>query len=262
MLSSASLKHDDFEDLVIAVKAAPGSPDDRLFLLRHDRSQGTWAESSSAFDAPGSIVNLQSSGALLFAGIHHSPSASDTLVFDSNLVLRDRIPGWIVLLMTNGSFVWEHSEPHFAPTFPTELFLYDGASRQSRQIFPLRPFHPYRKALIRAIQAAYDRAGWRWCAEHNHHCDAERLDTSLVRIVADPEGDSLAFAIGYDEHPTSLRRQSDRFVIYLYRHVSDPTKISYTERPLPRGAPPPTRESLLAALGRRPAHPGPPDSPS
>lgn len=183
----------------------------------------------------GSIDGLYETDAFYFIEGHVNPSAACTLVASKrDLSVRGVFDGWIRAVLDHDEVVYQHSEPHFAPTHYVELSLYNAAPDTSRQLYPPRPSPPIRRRYQRQVQSAYDRcqrneATRRACggafAENNHHGDARLFDNWLGDLVANPATDAIAFQITFDD----IAKASPVEVIYIYRHVSDPRRMQLRE---------------------------------
>ncbi len=123
-------------------------------------------------------------------------------------ILYDR---WVLL---------RRSQPHFAPTYPTELELYDLETLSGITIFPPTPPPPLRKEIMLREARTYFQLGKDWCNKRNHHCDPQRLDAALQGPpVYSPESDALAFMVGYHETVLDTSEPSRRSAVYIYRGV-------------------------------------------
>lgn len=163
-----------------------------LIIVYRDLDEAAQALHAVRRDAPGarpqtaafdlSPAATCSGNALMHAGstgrrgnfdwveLHFDPSAACTVVFDERLRERARLWGWPVAA-TRGRLLFQRSEPHFAPTHPLEIGLFDPDYQLDRAIFPpggLRPDHP-----------------------------TERL----VDILASADGDALAFTTEGEGRP-------------------------------------------------------------
>jgi hypothetical protein len=227
--------------------------DNSFYLFRLDKPNGRWSGTklhwpefeTAATDGRvkscqgGSFGQIVTSGDFIYLDGHVSPSASCTMVTTRDLTVRGTFYGWIVGQFQAGRVVYEHSQVHFAPTHYVELSIYDPAHRTSLKIYPLKPYQRVRLAYISAVRAAYDKCCPRVLPDKtvapplqdcggqfgNHHCDAELFDNSLRdKLETNTVTDSLAFSTTFgdatEKHPV---------VVYVYRNISDPTKMQFRE---------------------------------
>jgi hypothetical protein len=217
-----------------------------LRVIALDRATSRWAELRHA-ERSGAVSGIRRIGGFFSIRLHHTPSSDSELVLDSRLAVHDRVPGWVVAVVDERRVLYQKGQPHFAPTFETELFLYELATRKRSRIFPSAPDGAYRASLVERTARAYREAGERWCAERNHHCDPERLDSYLsAGPVTSAETDSLAFVVSYDEAPLESGGER-RAVLYLVRGLTTGL-LESVEVPLAPAADLPSADELRGFL--------------
>jgi len=176
-----------------------------LHLLFHDRKSGRWARarltdrerrnSDPGWPGWGSVVRLTRAGSRLYAGLHHSPSAETTLVFDTALQRVDTLDGWVVAARNEGEVLYHGSMVHFAAVHPATLHRYDPDRMQSRRLFPCQPrARPYRQWVeeLRSLHAARDTA---WFSRRNHPMDPTLFSRSIRRVQVDTGGYEVHFEV-------------------------------------------------------------------
>ncbi len=163
---------------------------------------------------------MSKTGRFYLLRLHQSPSASTELVITKELQLHGHTPGDAVAILDDRRVLLRRSQPHFAPTYSTELKVYDLETLSGVSIFPPVPPPPLRSEIILQFARKYAEAGKIWCNKKNHHCDPQRLDTSLWRApVYNPETDALAFMIRYNEAALDTLERTGRSAVYVYRGV-------------------------------------------
>jgi hypothetical protein len=236
------------ETRIVATYVLEGNREsDRLYVFRQAKPQGSWRaaevrwpESSDTSCQGGSIIKIRAVNGFLYLDGHVTPSASCTMVLTESLTLHDTLLGWPVAYFRDGRVVYQHSEPHFAPTHYAELSIYDPVSRRSRKIYPPSPATPLRRQYIEKTRTAYARC----CADHppadcggafavhNHHCDPELFENSIDKVTVNDAGDSLTFKARFED----IAGTSE--VIYSFSHLR---KGKPKVRETPAGHPGPIR---------------------
>jgi len=127
---------------------------------------------------------------------HINPSAECTVVLSPDLSVRAVLAGWPVAALADGRLVYQRNQVHFASVHPVVLALFDPRRPPEIALYPPRPAGEIRRAHVDRLRDVYTAA---WCNAHNHSCDPERFDEHVSgRVVADPSGDALAFALAWD----------------------------------------------------------------
>jgi hypothetical protein len=218
------------------------SPADVLYVFRLDRDDGKWRAVELRWPADpdrycqgGSIVEITQSQHFVFLDGHRTPSASCTMVLTNDLAFHDTVWGWKRALFDGDLLVYEHSQPHFAPTHPVEVSIYDAVTRRHTPLYPLPHDPPLRRRYLAKVRAAYARCCRarvpRGCGgafvDRNHHCDPQLFDQALVEVAADEASDALALVVRFEdivaEHPS---------VLYVYRHLTRLGPLEVRELPL------------------------------
>jgi hypothetical protein len=225
---------------IVATYAVEGHLlDDHLYVFRLAKARGTWSgaevrwpKSSKTDCTGGSITRIVEANGYIYLAGHLNPSAECTMVLTKSLALSATLDGWPVAHFADGRIVYEHSEPHFAPTHYAELSIYDPVRRRERQIYPPKPESPLRRQYREKVGIAYARC----CADHpsgdcggsfanrNHHCDPELFNNSVDKVVVSDATDSLAFTALFDDIVDEKPR-----VTYVFRHLKT-GKPAYRER--------------------------------
>lgn len=199
-----------WDDVVQQARALP----DQFEILLLDKTAARWRRATlSADHLPkadgtlrlglwGSIVGITHAPQHLLVEAHVSPSATVTLVLTRSLEPKAMFYGWPLFSLPSGSIAYYRSHPHFAPTHPFELYVFDPVTGADRMVYPLKPYDEPRRAFIEQMRVAYAKAGDAWCRERNHHCDPERFDSSGGREWAvDPGGSAMAFLAIFGNAP-------------------------------------------------------------
>ena len=131
---------------------------------------------------------------------HINPSAEITYVFSKDYKHVRTLNGWIRATLPNESFVYQHSQPHFAPTHSVELSIFDPIGMAERAIYPPRAASDVRKNFVKRVAQAYAARGEAWFREHNHPMDPERFDSALLgEIVIAPNGERMQFNVRFGD---------------------------------------------------------------
>lgn len=203
----------------------------QVVAIRYDRDADRWTSRLLAVPHQGPIDRVERFDDRYAFRMRGSPSRAATIVLDDDLMLLDRLPGWIVTPPGEGPVVFRKNLVHTAPTHPVELYLYRPSQMEANiRIFPTLPGPDIRRQIIEQTEDAYERAGEDWCREQNHHCDAQRLDQRLSRrelVATNPEENAVAFLISYRPDPVDDPDQTTP-VLYVYRNLSG-ADIEYRE---------------------------------
>ncbi len=207
---------DTAETRIVATYVEEGDrrSEDRLFVFRRAKAQGTWISAEVRWPAGSeeacggrSITEIDVVHGFIYLTAHLTPSAECTLVLTEELQPRDTLYGWPVAYFQDGRVVYEHSQIHFAPTHYAELSIYDPATRRQQLLYPPKPETHERKAYREQVRVAYERC----CVEHpaadcgpvfadrNHHCDPDLFENSVGEVVVNDATDSLAFTAEFDD---------------------------------------------------------------
>src|SRR5207249_10666867 len=92
-----------------------------------------------------------------------------TLPVLSPLSLHDALPiCGELLVLPDGSIVYQHSQVHFAPTHSAEISVLNPATGAEKQIYPPKPYQPVRSAFIQRMSELYkqDRKSTRLNSSH------------------------------------------------------------------------------------------------
>lgn len=215
-----------------------------LFLDRLDRKSGAWrsvtiTEPSTKSDGSevscaGAVLNVKAMNDRLLVETHVTPSAGCLLIFSGDLRLEKSLYGWQVGQAGESRIVFHRSEVHFAAVHPAEIALYDLKTGRETQLFPRKPFQAIRLARIQQLKDFYD-GRQDWCKTNNDPCDPQQFDSSLEGPVASNDAeDALAFVISYEQvqlFAGDVQKPSGpKQVLYVFRHVSEDTKLEYRER--------------------------------
>jgi|ERR1051326_9127813 hypothetical protein len=140
-------------------------------------------------------------GQYLRAWCHINPSAGQLFVFSKELKLVRQIYGSELLVLPDGSIVYEHNQIHFAPTDSAEISIFNPATGREKQIYPPKPYQPVRAAFIQRMNELYKQRGEAWFREHNHHMDPARFDALLVvgSVRTDAGTQSMLFTVQYGD---------------------------------------------------------------
>jgi hypothetical protein len=185
--------------------AAADSP---LQAVRFARATGRWSARTIAWTeraaagAPARPWTACRSGLALgrFPGgfllrAHMNPSAECTVLLSPDLAVRAVLAGWPVATFADGRLVYQRNQVHFAPVHPVALALFDLRGGETA-LYPPRPPCGLRLARIERNRALFTES---WCRAHDHPCDPEALEESVVSDVAtDAAGDALAFVTAWD----------------------------------------------------------------
>lgn len=194
--------------------------DQRLNAWRYDKREGGWLQRTFETPRRGSIINVTGSRHFLFVKTHLTPSAGDTLVFTRDLEYREALSGWPLAVFGEDQLVWQHSMVHFAPVHAAEVSIYDPRSGEQRQIYPLKPYPPIRRAHMEKIAAAR-KLDYEWFTNH-----------VWGDVVVNNRTRSLAFEIAFDNKEYLSERDKLRIEVFRdYRR---------------RGGGGPSRELLMA----------------
>ncbi len=222
----------------------------RLHVWTLARNTGEANHAVFAEAGLGGVLDVTKAGRFLLITLHHSPSASTELVLTEDLHRHGRTPGDVVTILDDRRVLLRRSQPHFAPTYSTELEVYDLETLSGVSIFPPVPPPPLRRELMLRVGRTYAEAGEDWCNEKNHHCDPQRLDAVLRHMpVYNAETDALAFMIWYDETALDTLAPSGRSAVYVYRGLLTNT-IDYREVVVARSFDTLSPEELAAYLSR------------
>jgi hypothetical protein len=203
-LASYQVLDDAADVLVLWPRDADG--DGPLEAVRFARASGRWSARTIAWTESAAAGSLPStacrSGLALerFPGgfllrAHINPSAECTVVLGPDLAVRGVLAGWPVATFADGRLVYQRNQVHFAPVHPVALALFDLRGRETA-LYPPRPPRGLRLARIDRARSLLTAS---WCRAHDHPCDPETLDESVVSDVAvDPAGDALAFVTAWD----------------------------------------------------------------
>jgi len=139
-------------------------------------------------------------GQYLRAACHITPSAEQLFIFSKDLKFVRELYGGELLVLPDGSIVYQHSQVHFAPTHSAEISVLNPATGAEKQIYPPKPYQPVRSAFIQRMSELYKQRGEAWFREHNHHMDPERFDTLVVgSVTMDAAAKSIAFTVQYGD---------------------------------------------------------------
>ena len=146
----------------------------------------------------GSVTAVAHTNDYLYIDTHKSPSAGTELVLTRQLVPVAALDGWILLVLPNGTALYEHSMVHFAPTHSAEMWMFEPRSGRDRLLYPTRPYQPLRRSYIEEVKQIYAGIPDSWFAEHNHHGDPERFDSGFMPPpVANANGTTVAFIVKF-----------------------------------------------------------------
>jgi hypothetical protein len=210
-----------------------------LYILLRDGAAGRWQGAAiNEMDAGpenrhcfGSVVAIDSAPHALYFTTHITPSASCTFVTSPDLQFQDVLYGWFLSSFSDGTIIYHDSMVHFAPTHPAHLSLYDPVTRESRTVYPLRPYQPIREAHMARLRVIYNDPAW--CNRRNHHCDPASFDNSIGgTVVINDVTDSLAFVASYTQTELAAPGETPEAptqVLYVYRNVRDADGIEYRE---------------------------------
>ncbi|MGD1148023.1 MAG: hypothetical protein ABR961_08750 [Thermoanaerobaculaceae bacterium] len=181
----------------------PETLEDQLVVRLFDRSANRWFIAEVPGHGQGLVplgtpLKLYHQGGFFYVDTHLTPSAANTLVLDRELTPRQRLEGWIVALLPDEMVLYCLSGPHFRPTYPTQLSLYDPVHDCSQIVYPLEPYLPIRAKYIervRTLLAAHDRR-WLW----DHGFAAEDFDNSTRDYTSSADSRTLAFVATFNEY--------------------------------------------------------------
>jgi hypothetical protein len=199
-----------------------------LRLLLFDRRTSRFKQCALAGqEYIGSVLEIRRVGRFFYVELHFSPSAANNVVLTTDLRLRDYLVGWIVAVLPDGRVVYESSMTHFAPTHSPRLFVYEPTSKETRQIYPLKPYQALRLAHIEKARIAWSDDAW--CNAHNHHCDPEQFENDIGKVSVSPDSDALAFGVTFDNDLRRERQVKPTEVIYVYRGLTPGHRLRYRE---------------------------------
>ena len=213
-----------------------------IFIDQYDRRTQRWKSGAISaavakwqgmdVDCFGSVLAVVGFSDSYALETHINPSAGCELIVSRDLKLKDSLYGWIVGHFGDGGIVYHRSQRHFATVHPTEIAIYDPATKKDFNIFPHAPFQEVRLQETRELREFY-KTHQDYCQKANDPCDPEEFDSSLEgKVVTDDREHAMAFVISYDIQGYG---QSDdkpggpAQVVYVYRHVNDEAKMEYRE---------------------------------
>ena len=215
-------------------------PPDLLGTLRlalRDERTGRWTEGTitkagDEYSCLGSAMAIRASAERFLVETHLTPSAACTLVVAPDLRLVDAVPGGLLVPLSNGSFLYQRGQVHFAAIHPLEVALYDARARASRSLYPARPFGPVRQRARAAARTLYAELGAEWCAAQNHPCDPDRLDAWTDPQPPAVSADGTAAAVVVHLEVRDPRATTERFAekaLVVLRRLDRPDRIEVVE---------------------------------
>lgn len=228
-----------------------------LWIAEFDATRESWLQRSYSYGEPpigkqglGSVLSIFFSGPYLYAVLHYTPSATNTLQFSRDLTYRHSYYGWPLAPLSNGFWLYHNSMVHFAQTHPARVSVFDPASGQSRQIFPPDPSAPLQADWYGREAQAYARCGQAWFRDHNLPEDPGWADRAVVDWASNPVTDSAAISVIYSNEgfTCAVPKPGDLALIYVYLHPENPKEMQYREMqdPAPHGSSTAQLEQLLS----------------
>lgn len=144
----------------------------------------------------GSVLGILEMDKEIFIKTHINPSATCTLVLDTDLKLKENFFGWI-LEMAGPYAIVEMNQIHFAAVHPAELAIFDSERLDWSQIYPIKR-DPARDAFSKELTTrAPDK---KWCLENNNPCDPSNFDVDIRGINVSPDATSFTFDAVFSAH--------------------------------------------------------------
>jgi hypothetical protein len=106
-----------------------------LQVRAFDKRAGGWTYGSTP--AIGGVLRMQRAAGFVYVSGHASPSAALTVVLDQNLKVRNKLDGWVELVLADGRLVFQRSMTHFQPAHAALLAIYDPVSGLERTFYPV-----------------------------------------------------------------------------------------------------------------------------
>src|ERR1051326_4286409 len=119
-------------------------------------------------------------GQYLRAWCHINPSAGQLFVFSKELKLVRQLYGSELLVVPDGSIVYEHNQIYFAPTDSAEISIFNPATGREKQIYPPKPYQPARAAFIQRRSELSQQREEACFGEHRLQMDPARFDALVV----------------------------------------------------------------------------------
>lgn len=198
---------------------------DEITAFHINKKTAKWQRIKLTQNDIGSVLSVSKIGNFYVIKTHLTPSAATTVLLDSNLIEYDHIHGWIEFKLSNTQIIYHESMVHFAPIHETVLYLYDLPTKKAKKIFPLAAPDMIRQSFSNQIKIYYDKLGEKWCMEHNHPCDPNRLDSSVWQIIITDTA-KIAFIANYSSPYNRLKNdqlQSKHVnVLYVLKNIDRP----------------------------------------
>lgn len=148
---------------------------------------------------PGAIWNVERERTLILVGLRVAIDGIATSILTPELRRITVTYGMVLGTLPTGIVLYEHAQPHFAPTHYVRLAALDLKTRKEKDIYPPKPDDAVRRLAVDRDRKRYAALGFAWCAENNQHCDPERFDNSLYwEGGAEFDATAQAFAFGVD----------------------------------------------------------------
>ena len=198
-------RHVDADGFVIAFWQSETAS--RFDVIVGNRLRGSWKHAEYATAEPvgdprswrGPIWSVQRTGPFVLVGLRVAIDGIATSILTPDLDRVGVTYGVVLGVLPGGVVVYQHAQPHFAPTHYARVASLDTHTGQERDIYPPKPYDAVRRAAIRRERERYAKLGEGWCRENNQHCDAELFDSDLAstEIVVNSRRRAFAFGVEY-----------------------------------------------------------------
>ena len=201
-----------------------GAPLEVLMYQRATRKlmRRTVTPAETSDECFGSVLRIFGLAGYILVETHINPSASCTIVLDSELRVKHTLFGWSVAQLGQDAILLEEDEIHFASVHPLRLAVFDPAAGLAQEVYP-PDGDPLRERFSSDLNQHLPTAAW--CREHNHPCDPSSFDEDLGEAAyADSEGRKFAFVASYDAGgfgDAAERAVGIRSVLYVYRRSGE-----------------------------------------
>lgn len=211
-----------------------------LQLLMLDKAKHEWKQATidrTQFEiAGGSMTKVDRSKNGFYLYGHINPSAGATIAVSPALEVRGSFYGWYLADFADGSVVYRHSQPHFAPVHPAQISLLNFSEHTNVLVHPKQQCHPVRSQYILDLASVYDSLGRQWFAVNNHPMDPSLFDEYVKEVAINDDADSLAVlssictkeVVDCEEDPNAWDRLRDKKrveVITFYQNVRNLKRI-------------------------------------